>query len=167
MRQPIGKRSCIDMYVSTYAHPTPSVSFRTEGHNVLTRLAPGGTTMDVNDTEFTRQPVFAPQGVVTEPTRLFARDGVSHALSRHGDSGATSATVLRPPRHRSPRATEDGSGMANPGCHGSMHHGSEPPRSKLAQTWYIDHEAHLLQSRVIVNSIPQKTDTLRRSLNVS
>src|SRR5947207_13558057 len=68
------------------------------------------------------------------------------------DGGATIATLLCPPRHRSPRATEDGGGIANPGCNSYIQHGSEPPRSKLGQTWFIDHEAHLLQSRFIVNS---------------
>src|SRR5207302_5380948 len=68
------------------------------------------------------------------------------------DGGATIATLVRPPRHRSPRATEDGGGIANPGCNGYIQHGGEPPRSKLGQTWFIDHEAHLLQSRLIVNS---------------
>jgi Glycosyl transferase family 2 len=37
-----------------------------------------------------------------------------------------------------------------------MQHGSEPPRAKLGQTWFIDDEAHLLQSRVIVNSNSSK-----------
>src|SRR5262245_44570561 len=68
------------------------------------------------------------------------------------NSGATIATLVRPPRHRSPRATEDGGGIANPGRNSYIQHGSEPPRSKLGQTWFIDHEAHLLQSRLIVNS---------------
>src|SRR5262245_28238925 len=72
------------------------------------------------------------------------------------DSGATRATVLRPPSHRSPSATDDGGGIANPGCNGYIQHGSEPPRSKLGQTWFIDQEAHLLQSRVIVNSHSSK-----------
>src|SRR5439155_47673 len=75
-----------------------------------------------------------------------------YALSMRVDGGATRATLLCPPRHRSPSATEDGGGIANPGCHSYMQHGSEPPRSKLGQTWFIDHEAHLLQSRFIVNS---------------
>src|SRR5262245_32516812 len=68
------------------------------------------------------------------------------------DGGATRATLLCSPRHRSPRATEDGGSIANPGCNSYIQHSSEPPRSKLGQTWFIDHEAHLLQSRVIVNS---------------
>src|SRR5262245_66345768 len=72
------------------------------------------------------------------------------------DGGATIATLLCPPRHRSPRATEDGGGIANPGCDSYIQHGSEPPRSKLGQTWFIEHEAHLLQSRVIVNSNSSK-----------
>src|SRR5262245_53731056 len=91
--------------------------------------------------------VFLPKSVGTDPTGLFARDGLYHALGSRGDSGATIATVLRPPSHRPPSATADGGGIANPGLHGSMQHGSEPPRSKLGQTWCIDHEAHLLQSR--------------------
>src|SRR5438874_997924 len=73
------------------------------------------------------------------------------------DSGATIATLLRPPSHRSPSATEDGGGIANPGLNGYIQHGSEPPRSKLGQTWFIDHEAHLLQSRLIVNSNSSKS----------
>ena len=71
--------------------------------------------------------VFLPQGLITEAARLLARDGLDHALGMHVDSGATIATVLRPPRHRAPRATEDGGGIANPGCNGSIQHGSEPP----------------------------------------
>jgi hypothetical protein len=46
--------------------------------------------------------------------------------------------------------------MANPGLHGYLPHGSEPPRSKLGQTWFIEHEAHLLQSPLIVNSNSSK-----------
>src|SRR5262249_6139343 len=52
--------------------------------------------------------------------------------------------------------TEDSGGIANPGLNRYIQHGSEPPRSKLGQTWFIDHEAHLLQSRVIVNSNSSK-----------
>ena len=91
--------------------------------------------------------VFVPQGVVTDPTGLCARDGLYHALGMCVDRGATIVTVLRPPRHRSPSATEDGGSIANPGLNRYMQHGSEPPRAKLGQTWCIDHEAHLLQSR--------------------
>ena len=91
--------------------------------------------------------VFLPKSVVTEPTRLFARDSLDYTLGMGVDGGATLATLLGLPRHRSPRATEDGGGIANPGCHGYIQHGSEPPRSKLGQTWFINHEAHLLQSR--------------------
>jgi hypothetical protein len=72
------------------------------------------------------------------------------------DGGATIATLLRPPRHRSPSATDNGGGIANPGLNGYIQHGSEPPRSKLGQTWFIDQEAHLLQRRVIVNSNSSK-----------
>src|SRR5215813_2662492 len=39
------------------------------------------------------------------------------------------ATVLRLPSHHSPSTTEDGGGIANPGCNGDIQHGSEPPRS--------------------------------------
>src|SRR5438128_6238103 len=91
--------------------------------------------------------VFVPKRVVTDPAGLFARDGLYHALGMRVDGGTTIATLLRPPRHRSPSATEDCSGMANPGLNRYIQHGSEPPRSKLGQTWFIDHEAHLLQSR--------------------
>src|SRR5262249_35787857 len=84
---------------------------------------------------------------------LFARDGLDHTLGMCVDSSATIATAARPPRHRSPRATEDGSGIANPGLNRYIHHGSEPPRSKLGQTWFIDQEAHLLKSLLLVNYI--------------
>src|SRR6187200_2011346 len=86
------------------------------------------------------------------------------------DGGATRATLVRPPRHRSPRATEDGGGIANPSCNGYIPHGSEPPRSKLGQTWFIDHEAHLLQSRLMVNSNSSKnrySETIPASLPLS
>src|SRR5207302_699285 len=106
---------------------------------------------------FCLQPlVFVPQGVVTDPAGLCARDGLYHALSMHVDRGTTIATVVRPPRHCSPSATEDGGSIANPGLNRYIQHGSEPPRSKLGQTWFIDDEAHLLQSRVIVNSNSSK-----------
>jgi len=72
------------------------------------------------------------------------------------DGGATIATLLGSPRHRSPSATEDSGGIANPGLNSYIQHGGEPPRSKLGQTWFIDHEAHLLQSRLIVNSNSSK-----------
>src|SRR5512132_2796902 len=88
----------------------------------------------------------------------------------HVDSGATRATLVRPPRHRSPSATEDGGSIANPGLNRYIQHGSEPPRSKLGQTWFIDHEAHLLQSRVIVNSHSSKnrySGTIPRNHNYS
>src|SRR5687768_2853881 len=52
--------------------------------------------------------VFVPQDVVTGPTGLFARDSLYHALGMCVDGGATVATLGRAPRHRSPRATEDG-----------------------------------------------------------
>ena len=83
-----------------------------------------------------------------------------YALGMCVDSGATIATLLGPPRHRSPSATEDGGGIANPGLNSYIQHGSEPPRSKLGQTWFINHEAHLLQSRVIVNSNSSKKQLL-------
>ena len=108
-----------------------------------------------------------PKSVVTDPTGLCARDSLYHALGMRVDGSATRATVLRPPRHRSPRATEDGGGIANPGCNGDMQHGSAPPRAQLGQTWFIDHEAHLLQNRFIVNSNSPKIDLLRRSLATS
>ena len=79
-----------------------------------------------------------------DPARLFARDGLYHALGMRVDGRATLATLLRLPRHRSASATEDGGGIANPGCNGYLQHGSEPPRSKLGQTWFIEHGAHLL-----------------------
>src|SRR5262245_8529360 len=72
------------------------------------------------------------------------------------DGGTTIATLLCSPRHCSPRATEDGGGIVNPGLNRYIHHGSEPPRSKLGQTWFIDDEAHLLQNRLIVNSNSSK-----------
>src|SRR4029450_3353581 len=72
------------------------------------------------------------------------------------NSGTTIATLVRSPRHRSPSATEDGGSIANPGLNRYIQHGSEPPQSKLGQTWFIDHEAHLLQNRLIVNSNSSK-----------
>src|SRR5262249_23719923 len=103
----------------------------------------------------------------------FARDRLYYTLGMCVDGSATIATLLCLPSHRSPRATEDGGGIANPGCHGYIQHGSEPPRSQLGQTWFIHHEAHLLQSRLIVNSnspqnrysetIPEYWDRLRSS----
>ena len=90
------------------------------------------------------------------PNRRFARDGLAHALGMGGDSGATRATLLGPPRHRAPSATEDGGGMANPGLNRSMQHGSAPPRAQVGQTWFIHDEAHWLQSRVIVNANASK-----------
>jgi len=93
---------------------------------------------------------------ICDTTGLFARDGLYDALGMRVDSGATLATVWRPPRHRSPSATADGSGMAHPSLHRDRQHGRAPPRSKGGEPWCIDHEAHLLRSRCIVNSNSSK-----------
>ena len=82
--------------------------------------------------------------------RLVLRAG--HACPRRCDY----RHGVAPAESRSPRAPEDGGGMAQPGGHGSLQHGREPPRSQLGQTWFTGHEAHLLPSRFIVNAHSSK-----------
>src|SRR5262249_55932151 len=58
--------------------------------------------------------MFRPQLLVAEPTGLFVGHGLDHARGVRVDSRMARATLLRPPRYRSPSPTENRRRIANP-----------------------------------------------------
>jgi len=91
--------------------------------------------------------VLCPKRLRADATCLFTGPGLNYALGVRVDGRAALATLLRAPSDRSPGATEDGGGIANPLLNRSSQQCGEPPRSKYGLTWFIDDEAHLLKCR--------------------